>query len=68
MEFVQIVRGPTLDELRKNSSRKSLKFTVKTKDGKIKEIKDLVEIYEKDSGTIIVYGFKGWRAEYKPKL
>ncbi|MFA5178547.1 MAG: hypothetical protein WC427_03240 [Candidatus Paceibacterota bacterium] len=68
MEFVKIIRGPTLEELRINSSRKSLEFTVKTKDGEIKKIKDLVDIYDKGNGTIIIYGFTNWRAEYKEKL
>ncbi|MFA5087331.1 MAG: hypothetical protein WC470_03470 [Candidatus Paceibacterota bacterium] len=65
MEYVKIVGGPNLRELRKGNMRGILEFTIE-KDGKQEQKSDLVEIEELRDGTVIVMGAREWQGRYIP--
>lgn len=65
MEYVKIIAGPTLGELREGSMRKIMEFTVNI-NGKEEKKTDLVEIEEFRDGSVVVTGARGWKGEYIP--
>ena len=68
MDYVTIVKGPALAELKAGNMQKIMEFTVRDNDGE-KQIHDLVEVYDRSNefGTVLIIGAKNWAWEYLPK-